>query len=59
MSSESHRSTGHESQRQWRDVIGILRIHGDAMDRDYLNEIARQLDLGALFDEAANAASMD
>jgi hypothetical protein len=54
-----YRSTGHESQRQWRDVIGILRIHGDAMDRDYLNEIARQLDLGALLEEAANAASMD
>jgi hypothetical protein len=54
-----YRSTGYESQRQWRDVIGILRIHGDAMDRDYLNEIARQLDLGALLDEAANAASMD
>lgn len=54
-----YRNTGHESQRQWRDVIGTLRIHGDAMDRDYLNEIARQLDLGTLLDDATTAATMD
>ena len=36
-----HRSTGHESERQWRDVVGILRIHGAVIDRIYLDETAR------------------
>ena len=54
-----YRSTEHESERQWRDVVGILRVHGDAMDRGYLDGTARQLDLGALLDEATNAAHLD
>jgi hypothetical protein len=54
-----YRSTGHESERQWRDVVGILRIHGNVLDRSYLVETARQLDLGALLDEATNAAHLD
>ena len=52
-----YRGTGHESERQWRDVVGILRIHGDAIDRGYLDEIARQLDLAGLLDEARAAAA--
>jgi hypothetical protein len=53
-----YRSAG-ESERQWRDVLGILRIHGDVMDRSYLEETARQLDLGALLDDATNAANLE
>jgi hypothetical protein len=48
---------GRESDRQWRDVVGILRIQGDLMDRRYLDESARQLDLGALLAEATAAAT--
>jgi len=54
-----YRSTGHESERQWRDVVGILRIHGDVMDRGYLDETARQLDLGSLLAAATDAADSD
>jgi hypothetical protein len=54
-----YRSTGHESERQWRDVVGILRIHGDVMDRIYLDETARQLNLGALLDEATDASNLE
>jgi hypothetical protein len=54
-----YRSTGNESERQWRDVVGILRVHGDLMDRGYLVETARALDLGALLDDATNAANSD
>jgi hypothetical protein len=54
-----YRSTGHESERQWRDVVGILRVHGDVMDRGYMAETARALNLGALFDDATNAADSD
>jgi hypothetical protein len=54
-----YRNTDHESDRQWRDVVGILRIHGAAMDRVYLDETARQIDLAALLDDATNAANLD
>ena len=54
-----YRSSGHESERQWRDVVGILRVHGDAMDIGYLDEAARELDLQSLLDEATHAANPD
>jgi hypothetical protein len=54
-----YRSSGHESERQWRDVVGILRVHGDAMDTSYLDETARELDLRSLLDDARHAANID
>lgn len=54
-----YRSSGHESERQWRDVVGILRVHGDAMDIGYLDGTARELDLQSLLDEATHAANVD
>lgn len=54
-----YRTTGYASERQWRDVVGILRVHGDAIDRGYLDETARHLDLGALLDDATSASTLD
>src|SRR6185295_17135519 len=36
------------SDRQWRDVLGILLVQGDALDRKYVNERAEQLGLSDL-----------
>jgi len=35
------RQGGSISDRQWRDVVGILRVLGDALDVDYLQTMAR------------------
>jgi hypothetical protein len=54
-----YRSSGHESERQWRDVVGILRVHGDGMDIGYLDEAARELDLRSLLDDGRHAADLE
>jgi len=36
-----YRQGGSVSDRQWRDVVGILRVHGAAVDLDYLTTTAQ------------------
>jgi hypothetical protein len=38
----------HVSDRQWRDIIGILKVQGDALDTAYLDQWAPLLDVGGL-----------
>lgn len=48
-----HRDGGSVSERQWRDVVQVLRVSGDALDRGYLDGWARRLGLA---DQLARAA---
>lgn len=43
------------SDRQWRDVLGILLVQGDALDRTYLQERAERLALSDLLARAKAA----
>lgn len=51
------RSGGGVSDRQWRDVVQVLRHSGRAMDPGYLDRWASQLGLGELLARARAEAS--
>jgi hypothetical protein len=41
---------GGQSDRQWRDILGIVRVQGPRLDRDYLRRNAPTLDVTDLLD---------
>lgn len=43
------------SERQWRDLLGLLQIHRNALDGDYLQKWARELQLEPLWERAQRA----
>ena len=42
--------------RQWRDIIGIIRVQGTQLDRAYLRLNAPVLNVGALLQRAFDEA---
>jgi hypothetical protein len=47
-----YRRGGEVSDRQWRDVAAIVRVQGRRLDRQYLREGARVLDVSDLLERA-------
>lgn len=45
---EWYRNGGEVSERQWIDVLGVLRTQGDRLDYDYLRHWAHELGIGDL-----------
>jgi hypothetical protein len=48
-----------ESEKQWRDILGVLKVQGDSLDFAYLTQWASQLDLTALMQRAIAAAGLE
>jgi len=49
---ECYRLGGEVSDRQWRDVLGVLRVQGDRLDLSYLRRWATELGIADLLERA-------
>jgi hypothetical protein len=48
---------GEQSERQWRDLIGVLKVQTDNLDRDYMQQWAQQLGVSDLLQRAFDELS--
>lgn len=53
-----YRAAGEVSERQWLDVLGILKIQANQLDRAYLAEWAERLGLSLLLERALDEAGL-
>jgi len=51
-----YRQGGEQSDRQWRDVLGVLRVQSNALDRVYLEYWAKRLRISDLLNRALKVA---
>jgi hypothetical protein len=49
---EWYRMGGEVSERQWRDVLGVLKVQAGALDLEYLRRWARELGVDGLLERA-------
>jgi hypothetical protein len=49
---EWYRLGGEVSDRQWRDVLGVLQVQGERLDRDYMRAMAGELNVTDLLARA-------
>lgn len=50
-----YRKGGEVSDRQWQDVLNVIRVQGDQLDREYLQIWAAQLGVEDLLDRALSS----
>jgi len=50
--------SGGVSERQWNDVLGVLRVQQDRLDRSYLERVAQQRGVSDLLERALKEAEL-
>ena len=55
---EWFRMGGESSERQWHDVIGIMQVQGDSLDKNYLQQWALELKILDLLEQAFRDAGV-
>lgn len=53
-----YRKGGEVSERQWRDILGLLKMQGASLDQEYLHVTAGELQLGDLLARAIEQAGV-
>lgn len=51
-----YRETGHSSDRQWQDVLGIVRVRGEELDRGYCTRLAELVGVADLLERCHGEA---
>lgn len=54
---EWYRLGGEVSERQWRDILGVLKTRAGELDLDYLRQWAKELKVSDLLERAFNEAA--
>ena len=54
---EWYRMGGELSDRQWRDVLGVLAVQGERLDVEYMRQMAAELAVSDLLERALTEAS--
>ena len=44
------------SERQWRDVLGVIAVQASALDLDYLHRMAKEIEVEDLLKRAFSEA---
>lgn len=46
------------SDRQWRDILGVLKVQGESLDFEYLTDWAKMLQLEGMMTQALRSSGL-